>query len=62
MKQETTRMAEQNQKAEEQRPIPSQAEGEENPGSTQGGSRPVPSQAEGDEATIDEALRKQGGR
>ena len=56
-------MAQQNQKAaEETRPIPSQAEGEESPGKNQGGTRPVPSQAEGDEATIDEALRKQGGK
>jgi len=39
-------------------PTPSQAEGEEDPGST---SMPktTPSQAEGDEQTIDEALEKQ---
>lgn len=56
-------MAEQDKKSpEETRPVPSQAEGEENPGRNQGGTRPVPSQAEGDEATIDEALRKQGGK
>ena len=46
--------------AEETRPIPSQAEGDDPPESGQGG-RPVPSQAEGDEKTIDEALKKQKG-
>ena len=46
--------------AEENRPIPSQAEGDDPPESGQG-SRPRPSQAEGDEETIDEALRKQKG-
>lgn len=44
----------------EERPIPSQAEGDDPPESGSG-SRPVPSQAEGDEATVDEALRKQDG-
>ncbi|HYO81349.1 MAG TPA: hypothetical protein VES20_08120 [Bryobacteraceae bacterium] len=48
--------------AEENRPVPSQAEGEDDPESQGGGTRPVPSQAEGDEATVDEALRKQGGK
>ena len=47
-----------NNSAEETRPIPSQAEGDDPPESGHGG-RPVPSQAEGDEETIDEALRKQ---
>ena len=46
--------------ASEERPIPSQAEGDDPPQSGIG-TRPVPSQAEGDEATIDEALRKQDG-
>jgi hypothetical protein len=49
-----------NNKAEEDRPLPSQAEGDDPPESGKGG-RPVPSQAEGDEKTIDEALKKQKG-
>ena len=43
--------------AEETRPIPSQAEGDD-PVSSGEGSRPIPSQAEGDEETIDQALRQ----
>jgi hypothetical protein len=43
--------------AEENRPIPSQAEGDDPPRSGQG-TRPVPSQAEGDEETVDESLRQ----
>jgi hypothetical protein len=39
-------------------PTPSQAEGEENPGSTSA-PKTTPSQAEGDEETIDESLEKQ---
>jgi len=41
--------------AAEQRPRPSQAEGEENPGEKTG-NRPLPSQAEGDRETVDEDL------
>jgi hypothetical protein len=43
--------------AAETRPIPSQAEGEENntPGS---GTRPVPSQAEGDRETVEQDLKR----
>lgn len=41
----------------EERPIPSQAEGDDPPRSGRG-IRPVPSQAEGDEETIDESLRQ----
>jgi hypothetical protein len=41
----------------EERPIPSQAEGDDPPASGRG-IRPVPSQAEGDEETIDESLRQ----
>ena len=37
-------------------PTPSQAEGEENPGSTSA-PKTTPSQAEGDEQTIDESLK-----
>lgn len=43
--------------AAEERPRPSQAEGEENLGS-ETGSRPTPSQAEGDRATVDEDLER----
>ncbi len=43
--------------AAEERPIPSQAEGDD-PQSNGEGTRPRPSQAEGDEATIDESLRQ----
>ena len=43
--------------AEENRPIPSQAEGDDPPVSGQG-DRPRPSQAEGDEETVDESLRQ----
>jgi hypothetical protein len=46
-----------NKLAEKERPIPSQAEGDDPPNSGEGG-RPVPSQAEGDEATVDESLRQ----
>lgn len=46
-----------NNLAEENRPTPSQAEGDDPPRDGQG-SRPVPSQAEGDEDTIDESLRQ----
>jgi hypothetical protein len=41
--------------AADERPIPSQAEGEVEPGAATG-VRPVPSQAEGDEETIDQDL------
>jgi len=41
----------------EDRPIPSQAEGDDPPTSGRG-NRPVPSQAEGDEQTIEESLRQ----
>ena len=41
----------------EDRPIPSQAEGDDPPTSRRG-IRPVPSQAEGDEQTLDESLRQ----
>lgn len=43
--------------AEETRPIPSQAEGDDSPEPGEG-ERPVPSQAEGEEETIDKALSK----
>jgi hypothetical protein len=43
--------------AEENRPIPSQAEGDDPPHSGEG-NRPTPSQAEGDEETVDESLRQ----
>lgn len=39
-------------------PTPSQAEGEEDPGSTSG-PKTTPSQAEGDEQTVDESLADQ---
>jgi hypothetical protein len=42
--------------AADERPIPSQSEGEVDPGAVETGVRPVPSQAEGDEETIDEDL------
>ena len=41
--------------AADQRPRPSQAEGEENPG-TRPGNRPAPSQAEGNRQTVDDDL------
>lgn len=44
-----------NKIAEETRPIPSQAEGDD-PVTSGKGTRPVPSQAEGDEETVDESL------
>jgi len=47
-----------NKIAEETRPIPSQAEGDD-PVSSGTGTRPTPSQAEGDEETVDQALRQQ---
>jgi hypothetical protein len=46
----------QNTNAADERPIPSQAEGEAEPGNTETGIRPVPSQAEGDVETIDQDL------
>jgi hypothetical protein len=49
-------MADKNLAAEE-RPIPSQAEGDDPPVSGEGG-RPRPSQAEGDEETVEESLRQ----
>ena len=48
-----------NKTAEETRPIPSQAEGDD-PVTAGRGDRPVPSQAEGDEETMDESLRQKG--
>ena len=42
--------------AADQRPIPSQAEGERSSDDLDTGLRPVPSQAEGDEETIDRDL------
>jgi hypothetical protein len=45
--------------AEENRPIPSQAEGDDPPESGHG-NRPTPSQAEGEEETVDESLRQKG--
>jgi len=47
--------------AAEERPRPSQAEGEDDRAPTtkgSGGVRPTPSQAEGDEATVDEDLKR----
>ena len=49
--------------AAENRPIPSQAEGEDPDDASQderagNDERPVPSQAEGDEETVDESLRQ----
>ena len=49
----------QDKTAEETRPVPSQAEGDD-PVKSGTGTRPVPSQAEGDEETIDESLRQKG--
>lgn len=46
----------QNANSADERPIPSQAEGEAEPGVTETGLRPVPSQAEGDLETIDQDL------
>jgi hypothetical protein len=46
----------QNTNAADERPIPSQAEGEAEPGDTETGVRPMPSQAEGDVETIDQDL------
>jgi hypothetical protein len=43
--------------AAEERPRPSQAEGEENPGGD-AGNRPTPSQAEGDRATVEQDLER----
>jgi len=44
--------------AADERPIPSQAEGEdEDKKSTEGGTRPRPSQAEGDRETVEEDLK-----
>ncbi|HZU25254.1 MAG TPA: hypothetical protein VFA04_07010 [Bryobacteraceae bacterium] len=58
-------MADNNQKdanlAAEERPVPSQAEGEDENAPVRkgaGGIRPTPSQAEGDEATIDADLKR----
>jgi hypothetical protein len=46
----------QNTSAADERPIPSQAEGETEPGTVATGVRPVPSQAEGDLETIEKDL------
>jgi hypothetical protein len=46
-----------NKTAEETRPLPSQAEGDD-PANSGEGTRPTPSQAEGDEATIEDSLRQ----
>jgi hypothetical protein len=46
----------QSSRAADERPIPSQAEGEVEPGGVATGERPVPSQAEGDVQTIDQDL------
>jgi hypothetical protein len=43
--------------AADERPIPSQAEGDDPPHAGEG-SRPRPSQAEGDEKTVDESLKQ----
>lgn len=56
-------MAEQNRKDENlartERPVPSKAEGERDPGTdTDEMDRPVPSQAEGDRETIDDDLKQ----
>lgn len=51
----------QNADAADERPIPSQAEGETEPGATETGIRPVPSQAEGDVETIDQDLAEKSG-
>ena len=45
----------------ENRPIPSQAEGDD-PTTSGEGNRPRPSQAEGDEETVDQSLRQKEGR
>jgi hypothetical protein len=45
-----------NKTAADERPIPSQAEGESDPKAIDTGTRPVPSQAEGDAETIDQDL------
>jgi len=45
----------------EQRPIPSQAEGDD-PIRSGEGNRPRPSQAEGDEETVDQSLRQKEGK
>lgn len=42
--------------ATDERPVPSQAEGERQPGAEKPANRPVPSQAEGDRETIEEDL------
>ena len=44
--------------AAETRPIPSQAEGEEERGAPGRGTRPVPSQAEGDRETVEQDLKQ----
>jgi hypothetical protein len=49
------------EKAEDTRPIPSQAEGDD-PVSSGSGDRPRPSQAEGEEETVDESLRRHEGK
>lgn len=41
-----------------ERPVPSQAEGERDPGSETPAERPIPSQAEGDRETVEEDLRQ----
>jgi hypothetical protein len=45
-----------NTSAADERPIPSQAEGETEPGTVDAGVHPVPSQAEGDLETIEQDL------
>jgi hypothetical protein len=42
----------------EERPVPSQAEGEPEPGEDPGPGRPIPSQAEGELETVEEDLRR----
>jgi hypothetical protein len=44
--------------AAETRPIPSQAEGDDEKGAPGAGTRPVPSQAEGDAETVEADLRR----
>ena len=50
------------QDAKQDRPVPSQAEGERNPGEDTGQDRPRPSQAEGDRETVEEDLRQKSGK
>ena len=48
--------------AADERPIPSQAEGEVEPGAVSAGLRPVPSQAEGDLETIEQDVAEKSKR